>query len=263
MNSALYFGRVRHRRFGRPAHEFSYSVGFLYLDLDELEHVFDRRWLWSVEGFTPYSFSRAGHLGAKSNSLAAEVREFVRARTGRAANGPIRLLTQARVLGFVFNPVSFYYLFETSGERVETIVAEINNTPWNEQHCYVLKGADAVEAGEIQRFRLTKEFHISPFFGMDVEYDWRFGTPGDDLSVHMESLSGGERVFDATLTADRRPLDGPNLARFVARSPAMSATALAAIYWQALRLRLRGATFHPRPKSILESESAGGAKNRK
>ncbi|MCC6408231.1 MAG: DUF1365 domain-containing protein [Planctomycetes bacterium] len=247
MNSALYFGRVGHRRSGAPEHAFSYRVGFLYLDLAELERVFRGRWLWRLGRFGLYSFSRRGHLGDPSRPLDACVRELVEAQTGKRPQGPVRLLTQPRVLGFVFNPVSFYYCFGEDGRELEAIVAEITNTPWKEQHCYVLARGASVEAGA-WRFRFAKDFHVSPFFAMDHEYDWRFTEPGEHLGVHMQNLAGGARVFDASLAAERRALDGRGLARLALTGPTMSVKGLLGIYWQALRLKLKGAPFHEHPK---------------
>lgn len=247
MKSAVYEGRVRHRRFGEPEHAFEYAVGMLYLDLAELDRVFRGRWLWSHGGFAPFSFSRKGHLGDPGRPLSACVRDLVEQRTGARPAGPIRLLTHPRVFGFVFNPVSFYYVFDARDERVETIVVEINNTPWKEQHCYVLTEAQNEGDCESRRFRFAKEFHVSPFLGMDHRYEWAFGPPGERLGVSMKNLRAGECVFDAVLNLSRRQLDGRSLAGLCARFPLATVRVLAAIYWQALRLRLAGAPFHEHP----------------
>jgi uncharacterized protein len=253
VNSALYFGTVRHRRLGTPAHAFGYRVGFLYLDLDELDSVFRGRLLWRLGVYGVYSFSRRGHLGDERRSLADDVRDLVQLRTGERPLGPVRLLTQPRVLGFVFNPVSFYYCFDAAGRELEALVVEINNTPWNEQHCYVFGRTSDSAAGEPWRFRFAKDFHVSPFFPMEHEYDWRFTAPGEDLAVNMSSFEGEDHVFDAVLVARRRALDGRGLARLALRSPVMSVTGLVAIYWQAWRLKWKGARFHEHPKQRVAS----------
>ena len=182
------------------------------------------------------------------------VRDLVAARAGRRPLGPICLLTQPRVLGFVFNPVRFYYCFDAQGRELEAVVAEITNTPWREQHCYVLSREQSLELGG-WRFRFAKSFHISPYLPMEHDYDWGFTVPGPSLGVHMQNFARGERVFDATLDCDRYELDGKNLARFALRAPAMSATGFAAIYWQALRLRLKGAPLHEHPKHRANERS--------
>lgn len=247
MKSALYLGRVTHARRGDVAHTFSYRVGFLYVDLAETGEFLRRRLLWRHGDFGIWSWSRRGHLGPDDRPLAECVRDLVAERIGRRPHGPIRLLTQPRVLGFVFNPVSFYYCFDEQDRRLTAIVAEITNTPWHEQHCYVLAREASVQP-DAWRFRFAKTFHVSPFFPMEHEYDWSFTEPGPTLGVHMRNLARGERVFDATLECERRELDGRNLARLALAGPTMSAKALAAIYWQALRLKLKGAPFHDHPK---------------
>jgi DUF1365 family protein len=245
MNSCLYRGIIRHRRRSPVSHEFRYNLFMLYLDLDELPHVFAGRWLWSVRRPALAWFRRADYLGDPAVPLDHAVRDLVARRTGTRPNGPIRLLTHLRYFGYVQNPVSFYYCFDAAGVRVETIVAEITNTPWGERHAYVLP-AQPGDAEE-QRFRLAKAFHVSPFMPMDMAYDWRFSRPGRRLTVHMANLARGERVFDATLVLRREPLTGRALAAALARHPWMTATVVAGIYWQAFRLWLKGAPFHPHP----------------
>ena len=105
------------------------------------------------------------------------------------------MLTNFRYFGFGMNPVSFYYCFDTAGERVETVVAEVSNTPWNERHCYVLSFAvsDAAamhlhdeqtgtESQSTGRFENPKEFHVSPFMPMDMTYRWRVTEPRELLA---------------------------------------------------------------------------------
>jgi uncharacterized protein len=172
------------------------------------------------------------------------VRELVASRGLPRPSGPIRLLTHLRYWAYVQNPVSFYYCFDASGSAVETIVAEVTNTPWHERYAYVVRAAPG---GRSHRARFDKSFHVSPFMPMDHGYDWNFTTPGERLHVHMTNRRGSERVFDATLALRRAPITGPVLAGCLARHPWMTASVVAGIYWQALRLWLRGAPFHPHP----------------
>lgn len=248
MESAIYEGVVRHTRLAAPPHAFTKRLFMVYLDLAELDRVFAGRWLWGVERRRLVSFRRADHLGDPAISLDRAVRELVRARTGRIVEGPIRTLTQLRTAGFVFNPVSFHYAFTPTGE-LDAVVADVANTPWNERHCYVL----GAEAGRIDA-RTDKVFHVSPFLPMDHEYRFRFGTPGDALSASIENFARGERVFDARLALERREIDGPALARTLLRFPWMTGQVIGGIYWQALRLHLRGARFHPHPASGVPKE---------
>jgi DUF1365 family protein len=248
VNSCLYSGTVRHRRLAPVGHAFTYSLFMLYLDLDELPHVFDGRWLWSARRPALAWFRRADYLGNPGEPLDQSVRDLIERRTGRRPDGPIRLLTHLRFFGFVMNPVSLYYCFDRSGTRVETVVAEITNTPWGERHAYVLAAATGGTAGT-QRFRIRKEFHVSPFMAMEQLYDWRLSPPGERLVVHMENLERGGKLFDATLVLTRDRLDGRALASALASHPWMTAKVALGIYWQALRLFLKRAPFHPHPAS--------------
>jgi hypothetical protein len=254
MQSCLYAGSLRHRRFGPRPHAFRYDLFMAYLDLAELEDVFRGRWLWSTQRPALAWFRRADYLGDATRPLDEEVRERVWRETGRRPRGPIRLLTHLRMFGHCFNPVSFYYCFDARGERAETIVAEITNTPWKERHAYVLPAAASASGAGRLRFRFDKQFHVSPFLPMALAYDWRFSVPRERLAVHMEDLRGGEKVFDATLALERREITGASLAGALARHPAMSAKIVAAIYWQALRLWLKGAPFHTHPAKLPDSE---------
>jgi DUF1365 family protein len=251
--SAIYEGWVTHRRRSPVEHAFRYRLFMMYLDLGELDRVFEGRWLWSARRPNVAWLAREDHLGDRSVPLDRAVRDLVEARLGRRPEGPIRLLTHLRYFGYGFNPVSFHYCFEPDGRTLAAIVAEVNNTPWGEQYPYVLDArAPAAaspprEAGRVLRWRFPKAFHVSPFMPLAQEYDWRLHEPGARLAVHMENLEGGRPLFDATLALERREISGPALARALAVHPFMTARVIAAIYWNALRLRWKGAVHHPHP----------------
>ncbi|MGH8238574.1 MAG: DUF1365 domain-containing protein [Steroidobacteraceae bacterium] len=251
MHSALYIGQLRHRRFAPRPHEFSYPLFMMYLDLAELDQVFRGRWLWSTRRPALAWLRRADYLGERSVSLDVAVREQVRAATGVLPAGPIRMLTHLRYLGIGFNPVTFYYCFDRGATRVNAIVAEITNTPWNERHAYVLRNP-VEQRGELQRFQLQKEFHVSPFMPMQLSYDWRFREPGERLTVHMQNFAGEAKLFDATLDLSRRPISGTTLRQALLSFPCMGARVVGAIYWQALRLWAKRIPFHPHPTGTIE-----------
>ena len=184
-------------------------------------------------------------------SLDAAVRDRVQCHTGVRPRGPIRLLTHLRFFGYSFIPVSFYYVFDEADTRVETIVAEITNTPWRERHAYVLPVGEAAGGARARRFNFAKQFHVSPFMPMDLRYDWTFGAPGNGLHIHMENRDaaqpGGPVTFDATLKLERQELTAGNLALALLRFPLSSLRVSALIYWQALKLFFKRAPFHAHP----------------
>lgn len=246
--SAIYEGAIRHRRFDPVYHAFRYRIFMLYLDLDELPGVLDRVPFWSARRAAPGRFDRADYLGDPAVPLKQAVYDRVEAATGVRPTGPVRLLTHARTFGYVFNPVSFYYVYSPGGKRLETVVAEITNTPWKERHAYVLPIPSGRSGPEGHRFRFGKDFHVSPFFPMDLRYDWRLSSPEETLTVHMENHRGPERLFDATLRLERRPLTARTLNLALARFPLLTLRIVAAIHIHAARLWLRGVPFHPHPK---------------
>lgn len=246
MRSAVYLGRVRHRRFEPVENAFEYDVCYFYLDLAEAPWFFRTPGLFGYNRPGLFAFRRSDYYGDPALPLDVAVRDRVEKETGRRPVGPVRLLTQIRYFGYGFNPVSFYYCFDRSGERVEAILAEITNTPWNERHAYVLRCGGE---GALETFEFDKAFHVSPFMDMAQRYRWRFGSPGEELYVHMDNLNrdGGERLFDATLRLRRRPLTAGSVAAALALHPFMTLKTIAAIHWQALKLWAKRAPFYPHP----------------
>lgn len=247
--SAIYEGVVRHRRWGPHPHAFSYRMAQLYLDLDEVDRIFDQHWLWSSRRRNVAEFRRSDYLGPTNLPLADAVRQRVEQATGKQPKGPIRLLTHVRYVGVMFNPVTFYYCFAADGMSLECIVAEITNTPWKERHAYVLPMDTAQSRGRALQWSFPKTFHVSPFMPMEREYDWRFTVPSNDLHVHMNVNREGNREFDATLFLQRRPLNSASLARVLWRYPLMTTQVVGAIHWQALRLWLKRNPVHDHPAS--------------
>jgi len=255
MNSCLYVGQVRHRRFSPKQHDFSYKLFYTCIDLDEMDEVFDDYKLWSVDRANIASFRTSDHLKAFSRErgyddtvpLAERVRDYLELSTGERYSGKIRLLTHFSYFGFRFNPVSFYYCYADDNETLKTIIAEVNNTPWGEQHCYLIPASDGPVSDSLVsdkkashlRYLTRKEFHVSPFMPMDIDYDWRFNTPGDELFVHMENHRHGKKLFDATLRLQHEELTARNLNTALLRFPFMTLKVVVAIYFQALILLIK------------------------
>ena len=252
--SAIYEGSVRHRRREPTRHAFTFPLFMVYLDLSEIDRVFAMTRLWSASRPAPARFRRSDYLGDAAIPLDQAVRDRVERETGTRPAGPVRMLTHLRYFGCCFNPVTFYYCFDGAGERIDTIVAEITNTPWGERHAYVLDRRAARDRGPALRWAFRKAFHVSPFMPMDIDYDWAFSEPSEDLMVHMNlrpADTGPDsrvvRVFDATLTLTRRELTPARMRAQLVRFPFMTARTIGRIHFEALRLWIKRTPVHRHP----------------
>ena len=196
MKSALYTGWIRHRRFG-PARERVPLPAVHELPRPRRAAARCSTAAGSGRRAARRSPGSAARISSATRRRAARrrgARPGATSAPARGRAGPIRLLTHLRFFGYSFNPVSFYYCFDAPDSRVETIVAEITNTPWKERHAYVLPVTGAARRGaRAWRFSFDKQFHVSPFMPMDMRYEWCFSAPGEGLHVHMENWRGRAR----------------------------------------------------------------------
>jgi hypothetical protein len=252
MHSAIYQGELRHRRFHPKHHEFSYQSTLFYIDLDELPQLFDGVRGWSLNKRNFGSFLRTDYLGDPQVSLRDAVKARVTELAGACVEGPIRMLTNLRILGCCFNPVTFYYLFEQGSNAPKQILAEVNNTPWNERHSYLIP-CDELTGKTKTLF--DKTFHVSPFNPLDMRYRWVSSAPGESLLVHMENLAppidkktsdSTENIchMDATLSLKRYDWSASRLQRLILSQPWAAIKVPFSIYWQALRLFIKGAPVY-------------------
>ena len=248
MHSCLYQGTVQHRRLSPAKHVFRYRLYLAYLDLDELPTLLNGGHGLGQRRLSPASFRRADHQGDPRRPLAETVADLVQERTGRRPEGPIRLLTLLRNWNYYFNPLSLYYCFDGPGRTVQTVVAEVSNTPWLERHWYVLDSSHRFGAPGRLRFHHPKDFHVSPFMGMEMQYAWYLNEPGAQLKVAIVNCRGAERVFDVSMVLQRRELTRGSLARTLVRHPWMTGRVVQAIYWQAFLLWWKKCPFYSHPK---------------
>jgi DUF1365 family protein len=224
------------------AHAFTYRTGWLLIDTREAALALDRGWWCGFRRPAVVRFHRRDFL-AGVDDLDTAVRDRVEAELGQRPQGAIQVLTNLRMVGHCFNPVSFYFCRDAAGD-VRHIIAEITNTPWGERHAYVLGGA---EDSADQRFTFAKRFHVSPFQPMDQRYAWRFRFAAHTVAIHMvnhQRIEGVERaVFDAALSVSLAPMTPARLLRHLLSWPLMTVRVVCGIYFQALRLQLKQAPF--------------------
>jgi uncharacterized protein len=234
----LYVGSVMHRRARPVRRRFEYRVFWLILDLDRLPETVSALKLMSLERFNLLSFYARDHADGRDGSLRDKIAPLATA-AGFAADGPMMLMTMPRVIGYVFNPISVYFCHDAH-DRLTAIVWEVSNT-FGGRHSYVI-GVEDPDA-TVLRQRCRKELHVSPFIGMEIDYNFRVVRRGDRLTIGIADHDRDGLLMSAAMTAVRRPLTDRALLAAFARTPFETGKVTAAIHWEALRLWLKGARY--------------------
>jgi DUF1365 family protein len=235
IDSGLFVGTLRHRRFTPVAHAFTYPLFMVLLDIDRVSELMRvsavtsyNRWNWA-------SFDDRDHFGDPRRPLRDRLAVDAARHGIDLPTGPVFLLTHLRYLGYCFNPVSFFYCFDRA-EQLRVVLAEVSNT-FGGTHNHWLQ-PDA--ASRTFRTTASKSLYVSPFMPVDLEYTFGFTPPMGRLVVHMATRQAGAVGFDATLSLQYRPWNAVEIRRVLVRYPAMTATVMAGIHWQALRLWWKG-----------------------
>lgn len=242
MRSALYESTVMHHRVRPFRHRFTYRVFSLLLDLDEIDTLGRQLLLFSHNRFNLFSFRDRdfGHGGAPrawvEQALADKGHEF--------PVGRIELLCFPRVLGYVFNPLSVYYIHDAQGV-LRAMLYEVTNT-YRDRHSYLLPVTG--DGGAIRQ-QCDKNMYVSPFIGMQARYHFKLGAPGETLAVAIREETPEGNVLFAALSGVRKPLTDGILARMFIRHPLMTLKVIGGIHWEALKLWRKGARVfrHPAP----------------
>jgi DUF1365 family protein len=238
----LLSGRTYHGREGAVANSFSYGIDYLVLDP---ERPVRGPWFFGRNRAAPVSLRDRDHGGARGAGRgAAWAREVLAAHAVTAADGPLLLVAQPRVLGRVFNPVSFWLCHDRAG-GLRAVIAEVNNT-FGDRHSYLCTLPDHSPITRHDILHATKVFHVSPFQAVAGDYSFRFDIRDDRIGIWIDYRGPQGRLY-ATLTGRRRPISAARLAGALLRRPFGAARVLGLIHWQALRLWRRGARFYSRP----------------
>lgn len=241
MNSAIYTGTVTHRRYIPKKHSFTYTVFMSYLDLDELGKIFTNIPFWSDSGKKNIAyFNRNDYLRPSNKPLKTLVQETIHKKLNVNHTGPIKMLTHLRILGCCFNPVTFYYCFNATNKKLDYVLADITNTPWNERHQYL------IDLKNNDNMQFKKAFHISPFMDMEMDYDWQFSTPNDTLSVKM--LANKKKCFfKANMLLNKKTINTANTNNMLIKHCFINYKVIWGIYWQAAKLYLKQVPFYSHP----------------
>lgn len=243
-------GRTFHGREGAVENAFNYGVDYLLVDPEEAPRG---PWFYRRNRAAPVALHDRDHGGPRGQGRGAPwAREVLAAHGVSAADGPLRLLAQPRVLGGVFNPVSFWLAHDRAG-ALRAVIAEVNNT-FGDRHSYLCVHPDQRPITRHDQMSAAKAFHVSPFQAVDGGYTFRFDVRADRVGVWIDYRGAEGRLY-ATLTGRRRPLTSARLVGALLRRPFGAVRVLGLIHWQALRLWRKGATFHTRAEPPVDEVS--------
>ena len=238
MAAAFYTGIVVHRRFRPCRHWFRLPLLMLLLDVDRPNDAL--RPLRPLPALGLLNWRRENYFPS-SSSLKSAVIAAVEQHGGARCRGPVYLLAQPRQFGVAYNPASFYFVHD-GGAAPAYLLVEVHNTPWRERFCYVAAFNDAAGRARFSTATMAKRGHVSPFHPPQMEYQWRFSRAAARFVMRMRCLAADGGVdMEAVLVLRRRPLTRMAVLRY----PFSSLLSLAGIYWQALRLWIKGAPVYP------------------
>lgn len=265
---ALCTGRLKHVRHEPVVHAFEYPISLLYLNLDKLDSVFSKRWLWSLNRPNVVSLRRKDHLYSMSGDFREAVTDALLEGGRPAPTGPIMLLAQPAYFGYAINPIALFLCLNATGDAVESVIAQVTNTPWDEQRLYVLEAKPDQDGRIIIEF--DKALHVSPFLPMNMDYrmiiEQQDQTMNLVISTRMldaeddqpeQNQAKVKRMHTAALRTQRTELNGRSMAMSLLRYPWMTAQIAFGIYWQALRLKLKGVEYIPPPEPASTTNLLG------
>ena len=238
INSSIYNGSVIHKRFKPKKHFFKYKVFSLFLDLSELKELHNNLNFFSLNKFNLISFYEKDHGERDGSSILDWVKNNLRSNNVSTDNIKVKLLCYPRILGYVFNPLSIFFVYDND-ENLISILYEVKNT-FGEQHTYVFK----IEGeNKLIQNNCSKKFHVSPFIEMDCNYFFRILNPGDKLSVIIDQYDQEGKILFASQDGIRSDLTNKNLMNSYLKHPLMTFKIISAIHFEAFKLWIKGIKF--------------------
>jgi len=241
LTSRIYECRVMHHRTSPKEHRFVHRIFMFCIDLDELNPLCKHLSFLGHNRFNLYSFYDIDHLQKNDRSTKDKVLDYIRENGVKAEDHfKVQLVTLPRIMGYVFNPVSFYFVYNNERQPV-CAIAEVGNT-YHEMKPYLL----TVQQGERFRLRVPKHFYVSPFSRLDLDFDFSLAIPGDQLNVHINEYEGKNRILTSSVTGDTQSFTNGKLIWYTIKYPLLTLRVVALIHWNALLLYLKGIKHHPK-----------------
>ena len=241
LTSRIYECRVMHHRTSPKKHRFVYRVLMFCIDLDELKPLCRNLSFLGHNRFNLYSFYDVDHLQENDSSTKGKVLDYIRENGVNAEDDfRVQLVTLPRIMGYVFNPVSFYFVYNNEQQPI-CAIAEVGNT-YSEMKPYLL----TVHQGGRFRLRAPKHFYVSPFSRLDLEFDFSLAIPGDQLNVHINEYDGNNRILTSSVMGSSQSFTNRKLIWYTIKYPLLTFRVVALIHWNALLLYLKGIKHHPK-----------------
>ena len=238
INSAIYNGQVIHKRFKPKVHYFKYKVFSLLLDLSELEILDKKVKFFSFNKFNLISFHEKDHGERDGSSLKLWVQKNLEKINIQDNDIKIKILCYPRIFGFVFNPLSVFYVYNLEGQLI-SILYEVKNT-FGEQHTYIFK---VLKDSNLIQNNCSKKFHVSPFIEMNCNYFFRLLKPGNKISVIIDQYDSEDKVLYASQDGIRSDFNTKQLIKSYLKHPIMTFKIILAIHYEAFRLWAKGIKF--------------------
>lgn len=237
----FYNGHVSHKRIGTVEHRLNYKIAYILIDLDKIEVANRQSRFLGVNAFGLMSFQERDHGDGSPQPLNFWVRQFLEKHDINQTVARIELLTLPRMFGFVFNPISFYFVYDDEN-HLHHIIYEVNNT-FGERHFYL---CETNKADTARPHGCDKEFFVSPFYDVKGRYQFTTHPPGDTLAISIEYQSDDQsRSMIANLTGQHMPVTDKNVLRLLVQYPFMTIGVLSAIVWEAIKLKFKGLRYRP------------------
>ena len=238
INSAIYNGKVIHKRFKPKVHYFKYKVFSLLIDLSELEILDKKVNFFSYNKFNLISFYEKDHGDRDGSSLTSWVKKNLEKNDIQAKDIKIKILCYPGIFGFVFNPLSVFYIYNLQDQLI-SILYEVKNT-FGEQHTYIFK---VTKDANLVQNNCSKKFHVSPFIEMNCNYFFRLLKPGNKISVIIDQYDGEDQILYASQDGTRSDFNTQHLIKSYLKHPIMTFKIILAIHFEAFKLWAKGIKF--------------------